>query len=193
MRIEIFIFFITIFFMYNAYYDNKYIDFFKKNTKMIKVMLYGFIGLCLIVFIRKYPYHSKSLFGYANDLIKFVPIDKNSKDMLTPILDFTQSSYGIQNTSNTPQYNRMMNSGLPNNTSTNPNHSANSKRSVSETKKKFVASRQNWICAHCNQPLDYTYEVDHIVELRNGGSNHVDNLEALCRNCHGKKTFTHNL
>jgi len=29
--------------------------------------------------------------------------------------------------------------------------------------------------------------------LENGGSNHVNNLIALCRDCHGKKTAIENL
>ena len=37
--------------------------------------------------------------------------------------------------------------------------------------------------------LDATYEIDHIVELQHGGTNNIDNLVALCRNCHGKKTI----
>jgi len=63
------------------------------------------------------------------------------------------------------------------------------KRNVSESKKKFIASNQKWKCTHCKQLLDNTYEVDHIVALYKGGSNELNNLEALCRNCHGKKTF----
>ena len=63
------------------------------------------------------------------------------------------------------------------------------KRSVSESKKKFIASNQKWKCAHCQNLLDNTYEVDHIIALYKGGSNELNNLEALCRNCHGKKTF----
>ena len=63
------------------------------------------------------------------------------------------------------------------------------KRNVSESKKKFIASNQKWKCAHCQNLLDNTYEVDHIIALYKGGSNELNNLEALCRNCHGKKTF----
>ena len=37
--------------------------------------------------------------------------------------------------------------------------------------------------------LDNTYEVDHVIPLYKGGTNDLTNLEALCRNCHGKKTF----
>lgn len=69
------------------------------------------------------------------------------------------------------------------------NHSKKNKRNVSESKKKFIASNQKWKCAHCQNLLDNTYEVDHITALYKGGSNELNNLEALCRNCHGKKTF----
>ena len=67
------------------------------------------------------------------------------------------------------------------------------KRSVSETKKKFVASTQNWKCGDCQQQLSAWFEVDHKVRLEYGGSNHIDNLVALCRECHGKKTTIENL
>jgi 5-methylcytosine-specific restriction endonuclease McrA len=67
------------------------------------------------------------------------------------------------------------------------------KRSVSETKKKFVASRQNWCCGDCQQQLSAWFEVDHKIRLEHGGSNHIDNLVALCRECHGKKTAMENL
>jgi 5-methylcytosine-specific restriction endonuclease McrA len=67
------------------------------------------------------------------------------------------------------------------------------KRSVSETKKKFVASRQNWCCGDCQHQLSAWFEVDHKIRLEHGGSNHIDNLVALCRECHGKKTAMENL
>ena len=61
------------------------------------------------------------------------------------------------------------------------------KRSVSETKKKYVAAQQEWKCNNCAHQLNHTFEVDHKVDLRYGGTNHVSNLVALCRNCHGEK------
>ena len=67
------------------------------------------------------------------------------------------------------------------------------KRSVSETKKKFVAARQNWKCGDCESQLKASFEVDHIVRLEHGGSNEIDNLVALCRECHGEKTTIENL
>ena len=68
-----------------------------------------------------------------------------------------------------------------------------SKRSVSETKKKFVASKQDWTCGDCKQKLNAWFEVDHIKRLEYGGGNDVDNLVALCRDCHGKKTAMENM
>ena len=67
------------------------------------------------------------------------------------------------------------------------------KRSVSETKKKYVASLQDWKCGHCKDKLTAWFEVDHTKRLEYGGSNEVDNLVALCRNCHGRKTAFENM
>ena len=67
------------------------------------------------------------------------------------------------------------------------------KRSVSETKKKYVASMQDWKCGQCNKKLSHTFEVDHKIRLDHGGSNDVSNLVALCRECHGEKTAMENM
>ena len=77
----------------------------------------------------------------------------------------------------TGSVNRMMMSGK-----------GTTKRSVSETKKKFVAANQNWLCGDCKRQLPAWFEVDHVIALHNGGSNEVSNLVAMCRDCHGKKT-----
>ena len=74
----------------------------------------------------------------------------------------------------------------------NKNNKTNNKtysRNVTESKKKYVASNQSWTCKHCNNMLDATYEIDHITPIYKGGSNNLNNLQALCRNCHGKKTL----
>ena len=67
------------------------------------------------------------------------------------------------------------------------------KRSVSETKKKYVASSQDWKCGNCKEQLDHTFEIDHKMRLEYGGGNDVQNLIALCRNCHGRKTASENM
>ena len=61
-------------------------------------------------------------------------------------------------------------------------------RAVSETTKKLVAARQQWKCGRCQRVLDETYEVDHVIPLHQGGTNHPDNLMALDPICHRKKT-----
>ena len=68
-----------------------------------------------------------------------------------------------------------------------------SKRSVSETKKKYVAAQQGWKCKNCNQQLSHTFQVDHKIDLQFGGTNEVSNLAALCNNCHANKTAMNNL
>ena len=64
------------------------------------------------------------------------------------------------------------------------------KRKLGETTKKMVASNQNWRCNHCKSLLNFTYEIDHIIPLFKGGNNEINNLQALCRNCHGIKTHS---
>lgn len=68
------------------------------------------------------------------------------------------------------------------------NNNYNNNRSVSQTTKKIVASNQQWKCNICRNLLNYTYEIDHIIPLYKGGTNNPNNLQALCRNCHGEKT-----
>ena len=62
-------------------------------------------------------------------------------------------------------------------------------RNVTQTIKKYVASNQQWKCNYCKNLLDASYEIDHIVPLYKNGNNDLTNLQALCRNCHGKKTI----
>ena len=64
---------------------------------------------------------------------------------------------------------------------------------LNETKKKVVASSQQWSCKNCKQLLDASYEIDHIIPLYKGGNNDLTNLQALCRNCHGQKTINDKL
>ncbi len=193
MKLELLVFGITGFLIANTYYDGKYIALLKSWTKYYQMATYAFLGLSLYLFIKKHPSKSHSLFSHANGIIKYMPIDKDSSQLLAPFLDMTAKGF-MSNpepaNAMTPQYKRMMNSGGQPHSQTN---SVKTKRSVSETKKKFVASQQNWKCGGCHEQLSAWFEVDHHVRLDQGGSNHVDNLVALCRNCHGRKTAMENL
>ena len=115
-----------------------------------------------------------------------MPSGQSSLDILTPFVDFTNQTPFVPGANGThneqQQINRIMESGKK-----------STKRCVSETKKKFVASQQSWNCGHCQKQLPAWFEVDHKIRLEHGGSNHVDNLVALCRDCHGRKTAMENL
>jgi hypothetical protein len=189
MKIELLILIVTGFFIINVYHDGKYLKMIKSWKKYYQMAFYGFLGLSLYLFVKKYPEHSRGLFTHANSFIKYMPIDKESGDFLTPLFKASaMSDYG-QNMEDTPQYRRMMGSGSSSMPNLNTGSRSNTtKRCVSETKKKFVAANQNWQCAHCSIKLPAWFEVDHKIRLDRGGDNHISNLEALCRNCHGKKT-----
>lgn len=195
MKLELLFIIITGCIVYNTYNDNNILNYVKQNMKYIKIGGYIFSAFTIYLLFKKNPIKSHNILQHATDIIKYMPIDKNSKDLITPFLDMTNTSnmtsYSSNNT-NTHHLNRMMNSGknIPEYMNNMTNQQVTTmKRSVSETKKKYVASNQNWKCGHCNQQLDHTYEIDHIKDLRYGGNNEVNNLVALCRNCHGKKTL----
>ena len=186
MRFGLLIFLFTGFFIANVYHDGKYVALLKTWKKYYQMAFIGFLGLSAYLFIRKHPNHSKSLFVHANDLIKYMPIDKEAGNLLSPILDLSTKSYFTSEVCEEPlkhQQQRIMTSG----------GKPGTKRSVSETKKKFVASQQGWKCGNCDKQLTAWFEVDHKVRLEYGGSNEVSNLVALCRECHGEKTTMENL
>ena len=199
MKLELFIGVITLFLIANTYYDGKLVNKLKSYEKYYKIALFAFIGLCIYLYIKKTPKNYKEFFENSNKYIKQLPIDKNTASVLAPVIDFTGKA--ISNSIN--DYSNNHNGSYNPNSKINYNltqqqqkilqNSRTTKRSVSETKKKFVASNQNWCCAHCKKQLSAWYEVDHIIKLEYGGSNNIDNLEALCRECHGKKTALENL
>jgi 5-methylcytosine-specific restriction endonuclease McrA len=192
MRFELVILLVAGFFMANIYTDGKYMTMVLSWKKYYQMAGIAFGALMFYILIKKNPLRAKEIITTSNDYIKYLPIDKNTSNIISPILDFTtkqgflsdNTNQPILSLSNTSQVaeDRMMNSGKQ-----------STKRSVSETKKKFVASRQGWTCGDCKNQLTAWFEVDHVIRLEYGGSNHVDNLVALCRECHGKKTTMENL
>ena len=191
MRLEIFVLGLTAFFVYNAYTDGKYTKMLLSFKKYYKMIFYVLLGLGIYVLLKRNPNQGRNMLLYANNLVKYMPIDKSSMDMLSPIIDFTstnedssfmESVNGIYSNPGFSGEKRMMNSGKN-----------GTKRSVSETKKKYVAANQDWKCGNCHSQLDHTFEIDHKIRLEYGGGNDVQNLIALCRNCHGKKTASENM
>ena len=196
MKIELIIFIVTGLLIANTYYDGKLIKILNtvKSSKYLKMATFAFGGLSLYLFFKKNPENSRDFLGRANDMIKTLPMTRESMGLISPFLNLTNTksftdtnqdiymnggalSNSSGNGNGNPGVNRMMMSGR-----------GTTKRSVSETKKKFVAANQNWLCGDCKRQLPAWFEVDHVIALHNGGSNEVSNLVALCRDCHGKKT-----
>jgi hypothetical protein len=199
MRFEIVLFGAAAFIMANIYTDGKYLKkalASKKYYQMAGVAIGAFMIYWLF---RRNPVHAHRIIASSNEYLKYLPVDKNATNVLAPILDFT-SKYNQSSISTTHpvlqmtqpisggggrmEYaeERIRSSGK-----------TGTKRSVSETKKKYVAAKQDWKCGHCQRQLPAWFEVDHIIRLEHNGSNHVDNLVALCRDCHGEKTAIENL
>jgi hypothetical protein len=194
MRLEIFILGLTAFFIYNAYTDGKYSKMLMSFKKYYKMIFYALLGIGIYILLKRNPNQGRNLLLYANNVVKFMPIDKTSMDMLSPIIDFTSNN----DSSFMESFNDIDSKNLPSGFSCGEKRIISSgkngtKRSVSETKKKYVASRQDWKCGHCDAQLDHTFEIDHKIRLEYGGDNEVSNLIALCRNCHGKKTASENM
>jgi len=202
MKLELLIIGVTLFFIVNTYLDGKLVQYMKQWKKYYQIALFAFVGLCVYLMLKKNPQQVHNLCRNANQYVKMMPIDRNTQNVLMPIIDFTKSSLDTVQRQNTnlsdPNNNR-----LNNYENLTPNQrrvlmsgnqkGGKTKRSVSETKKKYVASQQGWRCKHCSIQLPAWFEVDHVIKLEYGGSNSIDNLEALCRDCHGKKTAMENL
>jgi hypothetical protein len=205
-KFEFIIFIITAALVLNTYYDGKYFKLVESGNarKYIKMATIGFFGLSMYLFMKKNPENSHNIMQHANEFIKYMPISRESADMLTPFFDMTnkrtffgQGGSDSGNAGNdddggwTTQrqqnsVNKIMTSGKTG------SGAGPTKRSVSESKKKFVAAQQSWKCGDCKRQLPGWFEVDHKIRLEHGGSNAVDNLVALCRDCHGKKTAFEN-
>ncbi len=190
----------------NVYTDGKYLALIKSNKKYLQMGGIALGGLMIYILFKKFPDRARNMIRGSNEYLKYLPVDSGTASMMSPILDFTakQNMFGgeeeelehpVLNMSGGGSYGTGGSGGTAGSAETRILNSGkkSTKRSVSETKKKFVASRQNWKCGDCSNQLSAWFEVDHKIRLEHGGSNHIDNLVALCRECHGCKTAMENL
>jgi hypothetical protein len=216
MRIEIGLLLLTAFIMMNIYTDGRLLKRAMSYKKYYQMAGVAFGALTLYVLFKKNPERVRDLALTSHEYLKYMPVYKNASGILSPILDFTarfnsaESGGGVSfmdggarpilNMNGRQDYAeaRIRKSG--GNTLSGVDSDMGlgapvkaTKRSVSETKKKFVAAQQGWKCGHCGKQLPAWFEVDHKIRLEYGGSNHIDNLVALCRDCHGEKTAMENL
>jgi hypothetical protein len=203
MRLELLIIGLTIFFIFNTYHNGKYTKLLMSYKKYYTMGFIALLGISFYLLIKRNPARCKNILLHANNMIKYMPIDKSSMDMISPIIDFTQQSEGndfsstfMGNLNQQNMYERkILGSGGPAQMMGGGGADGvkATKRSVSETKKKYVASMQDWKCGKCREKLSAWFEVDHVVRLEHGGGNNVENLIALCRECHGHKTAMENM
>jgi 5-methylcytosine-specific restriction enzyme A len=162
-KVGIFVFLAIIFLLINTYYNGIIIRAYNWITGLPKMLLV-FITLTIIFA----PFLLKN--NKAVDLCKdFLP---DSISRRIDVINATKTMAPVYERQNTP---------------------TSKLRKVSDQLKKIVASQQKWNCKKCKNILDATYEVDHIIALEDGGNNDIHNLQALCRNCHGKKTMEDNI
>lgn len=197
MRIEILFFAGVAFVAANMYYDGKLTNWvygYKKHYKIAAFVLGAFVFYWMI---KRDPVRAKNILFCLNNYAQVVPLRRGTFDQFSPLFDLTQNSqptHGFLNSAYSRNGATMVGGAAA--IQTPPVHGDGVrpvKRAVSETKKKYVASNQNWKCGHCNRQLTHTFEIDHRVRLDQGGSNEVQNLIALCRECHGQKTAAENM
>ena len=199
MRIEIFIFIVVAAVILNIYTDGRLLKSALSHKKYYQMAGVAAAAFAFYWIVKKNPDNLKGVVLSTNEYLKYMPIDRNTSDVINPILDFTSKYVGSSSSSGKEAYaeSRVAQSG---GFSQEQGHGQSqghgqkaTKRSVSETKKKYVAAQQGWKCGNCGRQLPAWFEVDHKVRLEYGGSNHIDNLVALCRDCHGEKTAMENL
>ena len=207
--------------VYNIYCDGKYLKLLLTYKKYYKIGFIIFMAFCFYLMLKRNPNQTKNMLLYTNNMVKYLPIDKASMDLISPIFDLSTNN---NNNNNNTLYSSQQSFQpfMQNlNNEINPGYNfqpilskqlqhqykqqyqqhqqqmnqinKQQKRSVSETKKKYVASNQDWKCGQCRQKLTHTFEIDHRVRLEYGGTNDVTNLVALCRECHGNKTAMENM
>jgi hypothetical protein len=215
MRIEIILILIAVVIMANIYTEGKLVRSLTKYKKYYQMAGVAFAALAIYVLFKKNPERARDLVFTSNEYLKYMPVDKNASSILNPILDFTSKYSGgvaagsaamgnigsanpilnLSGDSGRQHYAeaRITKSGGTTDLLGGGSTTKATKRSVSETKKKYVAAQQGWKCGNCKKQLPAWFEVDHKIRLEHGGSNHIDNLVALCRDCHGEKTAMENL
>jgi len=196
MRFELWIIVITAALIYDTYHENKYSKVLMQGKKYYQMIFYGLVAIGIYYLVKKDPNKCKSMMVHANKFVQYAPINKNAMRMLDPIMDFTTAQGNDEAANQTGNF--MQSFMKANHMDTSEQRILHSgkkttKRSVSETKKKYVASEQNWKCGKCQNQLSAWFEVDHVQRLEHGGSNEVGNLVALCRECHGEKTAMENM
>ena len=66
------------------------------------------------------------------------------------------------------------------------------RRKIKSSIRKEIVDKQSNKCRKCYNPLNQYFQIDHIVAIQFGGTDEMDNLQALCSNCHLEKSCIEN-
>lgn len=190
MRIELWVILIGGLLCYDYYKNRQYTAFILSYAMYYKVIGIVFVIISVIMYIRAHPHEGLEMLEYSKSFAYKRKVNRSDGRTRMSVLDLTLGEgfmSGLNDIKHGPRQIASSSSNEPRITAVPV------KRAVSETKKKYIASNQNWKCGKCKDQLDHTFEIDHKVRLEYGGTNDVENLIALCRNCHGKKTALENM
>ena len=179
MMYKILIISLIIFFINEYFFKDKLLNFLGIAHKYFKTFMIILAIVAIYFSLKK----EDSFIGKISTLSK-INLKNPMKHVLELFMNNTNNT--LKKDTNETIINDILSKN--NNDFSNIKDKTTSKRSVSETKKKVVAHNQDWKCNKCNMKLPPSFEVHHVQPLHNGGSNGIDNLVALCRNCHGSET-----
>lgn len=185
MRLELWLILITAFVVGNIYYEGRWLRLVSANQKYLKIA-----GILVTAYTAYWVFRGNPNRQHAAQLAASAlrDLDADAAQQLAPLLDRFGGGGAPRVGAGAYQPTQFGATGLRDAPARPGTSQRIHKRSVSEAMKKRVAAGQQWICFSCKQMLTASYEIDHIVRLDRGGDNSIQNLVALCRNCHGEKT-----
>ena len=93
MRVEIVIFLIASFLILNIHSEGRFLKkalSYKKYYQMLGIV----IGALFVYYlVKKNPMKTREIIQNTNEYIKYLPIDRNTSEILSPILDFSAKSF----------------------------------------------------------------------------------------------------
>ena len=87
MKLELIIFGIAGFLMYNTYHGNKYSKVLLSYKKYYQMIIIAIVAFSIYMLVRRDPMKSRQMLLYANNMVKYMPIDKSSMSIISPIFD----------------------------------------------------------------------------------------------------------
>ena len=130
MRIELVLGLLTAFILFHIHTDGVYVKRALEKKKYFQMAGVVLGALFVYYVIKKNPLKARDILLTSNEYVKYLPVDRNTQDMITPILNFTaKQTYGAASQQRAEE--RILQSGAP------PTAAKQTKRSVSETKKKL--------------------------------------------------------